>query len=151
MAGESDNSRNRGFSAGLKKALVAICVWAGMGVGQSSIAEGQSWAAATDKISEEILYHQQEKARLGPSPGAEDKARLEARGMNLAIGAAEDSALYVSRPLTLDEIAGLARDGIRVHPEGWVPSVPDQHPFGFYQATVDYASLDCNANATADE
>jgi subtilisin family serine protease len=108
---------------------------------------GGSEARAQDKISGEILFHQQQKQRVMKMPPTDRQAEFERIGLKADLPDAEETALYVTSPLSPAEIADFANKGIFVHPT-YVPAVPGRHPLGFHLATVRYDALDAvRANA----
>ena len=108
---------------------------------------GGSEARAQDKISGEILFHQQQKQRVMKMPPTDRQAEFERIGLKADLPDAEETALYVTSPLSPAEIADFANKGIFVHPT-YVPAVPGKHPLGFHLATVRYDALDAvRANA----
>ena len=95
-----------------------------------------------DKISGIILAHQQQKIRPAGMAAAQHSERLGRLGLDADVLDAEQTALYVDNPLTADEIADLAEQGIKVNAHAWVPAVPGKHAHGFYLASVKYDALD---------
>lgn len=95
-----------------------------------------------DKISGEIIAHQKEKVKSATLSLKDHKLNLIKKGLNPNNLNAEDCALYMNNPLTEKEINSLAKQGIVVNPDVWVPAVAGKHPYGFHLATVNYDSLD---------
>jgi subtilisin family serine protease len=97
--------------------------------------------APLQKISPEILLHQEWKVRP-PGVSPEDHAAsLRELGLDPANLEAEHCAVYVAERLWSGEIEALEHEGIAFHPSLWIPPVPGRHPYGFHLANVPYAKL----------
>lgn len=121
-------------------------MWLGLAcTGATFVVSEAAQAAAlhppVDKVSAEILVHQQIKVRhVGESKEAH-RARLYDAGLNPDRLDAEECALYVKGRLSASEMRTLSNQGIEVNNWLWVPPIPGPHPFGFHLAIVPYARL----------
>ena len=119
------------------RALVAVIpLWS---CGQLAFAQPM---APADKVSGEILAHQKIKQRPPGRPWPAHERLLRHHGLNPRNLETEDCALYCVQPLTVAEIQQLARQGLTIVPDLWIPPMPGKHPFGFHLATVRYSSVD---------
>ena len=95
----------------------------------------------TQKISGWIYSHQAERAAASQLLGSARVSQLSDNGLNPQYIDREDCILYVYDRMSDADIAALDAQGIHVEADEWVPPIPGQHPYGFYLATVEYASL----------
>ena len=109
-----------------------------IGIMTVALARGQGKAT---RIDEEITLHRELKREARRSGDPAVLRSLTAAGLDLAIGDAENCALYFDKPLTGTVLEEFAASGILIDTDSWVGPVAGSHTHGFYLARVDYRAL----------